>query len=260
MRRFPRFITAVRSLSAFAVCAAVGASAVEGRADVSDVFFSIHASSGEMHGVFQVLTEDVSFNPDTDTWTWFGSGISVNDDVTGDQIAVLNNAFVMMQADPQVNLVFNVQAGGADTAFFISTGTLAFPAIADPIAQASVGFTLTDSDPFGAGDGEASLVGDGPGGHAFIAEYNLPPGTIYTQQLQSLIITGDPSGSTSFNVNDPPVGFNPIAGPATNMRAYTQFTLSAFDQASSTSQFTIIPEPIASLGLLFGGLMLLRRR
>lgn len=240
-------------------CVCLGTSAGIATADVSDVFFSIQATTGSLTGTFEVLTDDVFFNPSNDSWMWFGSGISINDDVSGAPIATLNSAFILIQSDPQVNMTFNVQAGAASTMFMVSTATLSFPAIANPQAQASVGFTLTDSDPFGAGDGNASITGNGPNGGSYVAEYNTPPGTIFTEQMQSLTITGDPSGSASFNAADPPSGFASLSGPVDSMRAFATFTLSAFDQASSTSQFTIVPEPGSALALLLG-LVALRRR
>lgn len=250
-----------RFASALAVGAVTIGSASVASANLSDVFFSIQASSGALSGTFEVMTDDVIYNPSNDSYMWFGSGISINDDNSGAPIATLINAFVFIQADPQVNMTFNVQAGAAPTAFSVSTAVLNFPSISSAEGQASVGFSLTDSDPFGAGDGEALLSGDGPGGNAYWAEYNIvPPGTVFTQQIPSLMISGDPSGSTSTGVDVPGGGlYLPIAGSVSSMQAHTAFTLSANDQASSTSQFTIIPEP-ASLLLVLMGVASLRRR
>lgn len=253
---FSRYRHSLRTVAA--LCAAAGAASAV--ADVSDVFFSITAVSGGNTGTFEVMTDDVFYNEGSDTWTWFGAGISIDDDVSGSAIATLNTALIVIVGDPQVNMTFNVSAGAADTNFFVSTGTLSFPTLNNPNANASVGFTLTDSDPFGAGDGEADVTGTGPGGDTFVADYNLPGGTIFTQQMQQLSITGDPSGSTNFSVTVPPAGMSVIPGAVSSIRAYNSFTLSAYDQASSTSQFTVVPEPAAALCMLVVGFAALRRR
>jgi hypothetical protein len=260
MRKFHRISTSSALRFGLAAVVSGGLFAGAAAADVSDVFFSIHAVSGALEGTFEVMTEDVTYDPGNDSWMWFGAGIVIDDDDTGAPIGTLNYALITVQADPQVNMTFNVQSGAGPTAFMISTATLNFPTLTNPDAQATVGFTLTDSDPFGAGDGEASVDGAGPTGGAYVAEYNVvPPGTVYTEQISGLSITGDPSGSTSTSAADPPIGFSTIPGGVSSIRAYSSFVLSANDQASSTSQFTVVPEPATGLALLFACALLRRR-
>jgi hypothetical protein len=54
-------------------------------------------------------------------------------------------------------------------------------------------------------------------------------------------------------------GWSQIAGAVNNISTQIEFTLTAWDMASGTSSFEVIPEPATGL-LLVIGLLALRRR
>jgi hypothetical protein len=167
-------------------------------------------------------------------------------------LATVNDVGVSLNADPGVSLGFSVDAGTADTTFTIDSAIVTFAAIADPVAYASAGVTLTDNN----GNG-ASLTGLFAGGKAYQTFYNstntpwmslIAPATIAAYQSGSLI-DRSPAGT----------GWTAINTAADSISSEFHFVLSANDSASGTSRFVIlersalpVPEP-ASLSLLLAG-------
>lgn len=170
----------------------------------------------------------------------------------GELVACLNSAELTVFYDPQVNLVFSVQAGGLDTTFLIQSALLSFPTIYNAEGRASASFTVTDG---GGGGAVLSPLGSG----AYLAQYNgfVPGGTTFTESISQIV--APEFGTQTQNANVPPSGYLSIANPVNDMSAQVSFMLTAFDLASGTTNFEIVPEPSA-LALLALGAMLLRRR
>ncbi len=209
---------------------------------------------------------------ETGTWTppdngqWNGDNyswstdetISITGNTTGKVLATLNpdgdTWGYSYFSDPQVTLNFAVQAGGANTVVMIGSALLSFPTISNAQAQASAAFSLTDTNGTGA-----TLTGLAPGGGAYLADYNgfAPGGTHFASSIPAMAVGA--FGTTNASDNVPAVGYTAI-GAASDMSSLVHFSLSAFDLASGTSTFVIIPEP-ASLALLgLGALFAFRRR
>lgn len=170
-------------------------------------------------------------------------------------IGTLLEASTTLIGDPQISLGFLVQAGDVKTDFEISSALLSFPTINPAEGRASSQVTLTDLD----GDGAA--FSGGHSGKGYIAQYNgyVPNGSTFTKLIGNFV--APPGGSNGISENDPLDGsFRAISGDVNNMSTQFRFSLSAFDTASGTSNFEIVPEPasIALLGLV--GLALRRVR
>jgi hypothetical protein len=163
---------------------------------------------------------------------------------------------VLYVEDPVVNMTFSVQAGSSATMFMISSALLSFPAITNGQASASAGFSVTDFN----GNG-ATLVGNGPVGGGYTAQYNGFAGT-YSGTTYAELIPGVAAGSFgtgTLNQDNPVAGTQLVPGSVTDMSAVIAFTLSAFDLASGTTNFVLTPEP-ASLSLVLLGLAAVARR
>lgn len=248
----------IRSLCGL-VCAAglLGGTAV---ADLSDYIVQFTAGIGDNEVTLRIPTEAADYDPYTDTYTWelpepfeFWLG-----DI---YLGTLEDAFIEICQDPEVNLSFSVMAGPDTTRFHIASALLSFPTINNPEGRASAAYTLTDFD----GNG-AQMDGIGDTGGAYLAQYNGwagdpvngPQGTTFTEG----IFTMDAGIYETVNVdhNDPDTGFRPIPEPAYDMSSLASFYLSAFDLASGTTHYEIVPEPGSLAVLALGGLALLRRR
>lgn len=161
--------------------------------------------------------------------------------------------------DPQVTASFNVSSGVVNTSFTINSSFLSFPTISNAVGIASAFIGVTDSATFG-NVGSVSLIGLQPGGAAFSARYNGS-----TQTFANLITGGTvgvaPGGSVAFVGQNPSFpNYDALGAAADDMQSQFRFTLSAFDRASGTSTFEIIPAPGAAALLGLGGLVAARRR
>ena len=247
-----------QSLARFSVRAlAVGAAvlgSVSAFADISNVIFSITATSSEGTASWNATIDQGSWVA-PGVFQWSTAGVDLMDG-DGDIIASLGATNLTMVQDPVVALGFHIQAGAADTLFTFGSGLLGFPGINGATGYASTGITLTDSD----GDGSTSMVGAGgaAGTNCWQANYNglAPAGTIFAEFLPGLSVAVPGDSETS----DANTGaFLPIPGTVSAMSVAYNFVLSANDSASGTSVFNVVPEP-ATLALLAGGLLLIRRR
>ncbi|MFQ5805472.1 MAG: PEP-CTERM sorting domain-containing protein [Phycisphaerae bacterium] len=238
------------SLRAVPVLLAIGAmfctSAGVSAGELSETFFRIDVSNSNDSAFFEVLSQDVEWDPDLGGWSWSDVGITLGD------IASLDQANLTILGDPQIGLNFAMTAFAQDITVTISSAILSFGPFVNPDGLASAGLTLTESN----GD-TATLTGlGGAGGSAYVATYNTPPGTIFAEFVPQLSVS-EPYGSVSGSAS---TGWLTISDTVTNMQAQFNFILTAMDQASGTSIYVIIPEP-ASLALLaLGGLALGRRR
>lgn len=149
-----------------------------------------------------------------------------------------------------VNLNFNVSAGFANTAFALSAAPVAFPAFATAtgLASATVGLTAS-SNPLSAPG--ATFSPDGAG--AYQANYS-GGGSVFADLFGAALSI--PSGSDTFTENFAGALFGSVG----DIGAEWNFTLSARDQASGVSTFTVVPAPGAAALLGLGGLMAARRR
>ena len=170
-------------------------------------------------------------------------------------IATIEDLVVNLDGDPVVSLDFAVNAGNFDTTFTITSATVGFAPISNPLAFASAGVTLTDGDPL-PGDGAAlNLIPPNTG--LYQATYNS--GTVFANLLPSPLSL--PGAGTTDDSDDS--GVQIIAGSVTDIQTSFSFKLSADDSASGTSQFeVVIPEPSTSILIVFGflGLLACHRR
>lgn len=212
---------------------------------LSDVVFTVEVSSSLGSGVLEVTQSMGIFNADFTQFMWMLPGqVAIMDGPT--VIATLTGGNVFYDGDPAIAMGFSIAAGNADTSVSISSGTLGV-GLSDPAAIASAGLTLTDGDSNGS-----ALTGQQAGGGSYRASYNGSTTTFL--EAVGALATG--SGGTD-SADDSAAGG--IAGLVTDMNSSFSFMLSANDQASGTSSYSIVPAP-AALTVLAGGLVLGRRR
>ena len=152
-------------------------------------------------------------------------------------IAALDMLSLGFDGDPGVSLAFAFTAGASATSFTLTSATVSFAPLTNPLAYASAAITLTDTD----GDG-ASLTGSFTGNKAYEAHYNAGP-TVWAQILDPLSAAADMSVAGS--ARQPASGRQQIMASLTSIQSSFSFTLSANDQASGTSRFDVraVPEP-----------------
>lgn len=155
-------------------------------------------------------------------------------------IAIFDMLVLGLDGDPGVSLAFAVTAGVLDTNFTITSGTVDFASMTNPLAYASAAVTLTDTDSDGA-----SLTGLYAGNKAYEAHYNAGP-TVWAQILDPLSAGADMSVAGSDR--RPASGREVITDSLTSIQSEFNFTLSANDQASGTSRFDVQPAPIPEPG------------
>jgi hypothetical protein len=249
----------MRAVAALAVAAAVGMPAF---ADIVGPGFVIYCQDDA--GNYCQYAFDVVQGTDGN-WRW-GSNDSVPlESWDGTVLATLNPAggpgsSVEYVEDPIVNLNFSVAAGAATTTFMIGSGLLTFPQINGASGRASAAFSATDVN--GSGVTLAGVAGNsGANGYAAAINGLAGPVPAGANQFAEFIpgVTAGPFGSAVNSDNVPPVGYLPIGAPVDSISSFISFQLSAFDLASGTSTFEVIPEP-ASVLLLVIGAGLLRRR
>lgn len=217
-------------------------------ADIMSPAFLVQATNETGTGTFEVSSDEMTYDPVAQTYSWAMTGSVDIVTETQDVVAVLTGGEIIYKEDPQIALGFSVAAGLTDTTFLISSGLLSFPAIALPEAVASAGLTLTDTSIDGSG---ATLTEMGPGTGSYVAAYG--GGTVFADLLPGLSTTGSISQSAIQPLAS-------IGGPVSDMGAAFAFKVSAEDLASGTSNFVIIPEPAGLALLLVAGLSVAARR
>jgi len=231
------------SLLAIGVLLCINAPAWAG--EVSSTFFAIEVQSDLGSESWSIASEDVDYDPLTQTWHWEASGIALG------EVATLDQAFLTVVGDPQIAMGFAITAGEADTTVTITSAVLSFDPLVNPDGAASAGVTLTEA----GNNPPANLVGlAGDLGSVYAAYYNTPPGTVFAEYVSGLTTTTTTSESGNTG------GWVLIPDTVSNMQAQYSFTLSAMDLASSTSNYLIVPEPAGLALLALGAVVLLRRR
>ncbi len=222
-------------------------------ADISSVVFGITATLDNGNGPsypLQIELDPNGIDPDGNYQWTLAAPIDVNDD-NGQNVFTLDGAAVTIFADPSVALNFQVVAGMQNTVFSIDSANLSFAAIPNAIGRATAAVTVTDLN----GDG-ATFTPMGPGG-AYGSFYNGASNTF--QELLTSPITAPALSSATSTDTYPAVGYVNINDTLTDIESDWNFTLSAGDLASGTSEFEVIPAP-ASAVLGLAALAGLRRR
>ncbi|MCL4741811.1 MAG: PEP-CTERM sorting domain-containing protein [Phycisphaerales bacterium] len=224
------------------------------RADISYEVFTLVATVGGESGSF-VATTDMGTWDDQGNFFWnLDAPIDIKTQ-SGDVLATLGTASVTFIADPVIHLNFNVQANNQNTVFSVGSGLLSFPTLFNAKGAASAAVSITDVN----GNG-VTFTPDAAGAH--LSHYNgeVPGGTPFASLLNSGFSAGAFATDTASDEFPGGGGYAPIGVGVDDMSARWSFTLTAFDLASGTSVYTIIPAPgsLALLGL--GGLVASRRR
>lgn len=175
------------------------------------------------------------------------AGLVVRDS-TSAPLATIRALDCVIREDPAVKLNFWITADATDTLITITAPTVSFAPLTTPQVYASAALTLTDNNANGA-----TATGAFPGGMVYQATYN--GGTVWTNLIGSA--TAPASASTTSRDRLPvlPTIYNDLGATVSSIAAQYQFTLSAYDSASGTSRFEVVPVPEpATLALLAVGL------
>jgi len=224
------------------------------QADISYEVFVLTATVGGETGSF-VATTDMGSWDDQGNFFWnLDSPIDITSK-TGEVLATLGTASVTFIADPVIHLNFNVQANNQNTAFSVGSGLLSFPTINNAKGAASAAVSITDVN----GNG-VTFTPDAAGAH--LSHYNgeVPGGTPFASLLNSGFSAGAFATDTASDEFPGGGGLAPIGVGVFDMSARWSFTLTAFDLASGTSVYTIIPAPGPLVLLGIGALAASRRR
>lgn len=224
--------------------------ALVGAAQASETeAFRINASNSNGSSSFVVTFDQGTW--DGNTWSFHLDNAT---DLGG--VGMVESASVVFDGNSRsgqtVTLNFNVAAGALNTVFEVTSAQVGAP-YATAFGTASAGVSVTDT----LGNG-ATLSPDGSA--VYTAFYNGTPGATFASLIGGSLNAGAFSTATA-NAEFPGGGsFAPIAGAVNDISARWTFAVSAFDIASGTSVFTVVPAP-SSLALLgLGGLALRRRR
>jgi len=220
----------------------VGALAVPASANM---ILTIDCSAAGLSGSQQFL---VQCNAGVVDWT-LPAAVDVVA-ANGTRLAAIRQLTLQSDTEPYVNVRFAVEAAETDTTFRISSTIVSFATLTDPKAYASAGVTLTSNE-----DG-ATITGLLDGGTLYEARYNHT--SVYADLVSSFSIAADQTITHGQRL--PTSGYATIAGGVSSIESEFYFTLSALDQASGTSRFEVVPEPMTMGLLTLGGLVMLYRR
>lgn len=222
----------------------VGVASMSAQAGISGDAFVLTATNGAGTAQYSVPAGSLS-------WT----GFSWLFETPAGWSATLSNGVVLTSIsteyvdDPQIFFSFGASTGGVPTTFTMSSGTLSFPSLLNPIGYASSGITLTDNGADGA-----NVVGNQAGGMSYNSVYN---GSNLFDSQQPSYGFATPHDTQTQNANLLGVV---VPGFVSSMQASWDFTVSADDSVGITSTWVLIPAPGAVSMLGLGGLMMARRR
>jgi len=207
-----------------------------------------NGTSGEVSSDF-TLTESATLG--TYAWT---STLAEGDGIWQGPVCLarIKSLGCDIDSDPSVRLRFSVTAGGEDTTFLIPSPvvTLSSP-LTNPLGVASAQIGVS------AASTTAQATGLFSDGNAYHAIYNGP--TVWASLIDS--VTAQPNHSETNTGKYPadPALNELIPATLSSIQAAYNFKVTAGDDASGTSAFTVMPEP-ATLGLVGLGLALFARR
>ncbi len=241
-----------RLTTALVLCSAIGYTMLSGTL--------AHASStapGYIEGNFALQVNNLPAVQLTGDWAQYGNRWNWK---LSDKMSVYNpdqsllfevdHLEAWLDSDPQILLSFAVTAGNTDTTFTFTSATVNFAALTNPAATATAAITLTDSN----GNGGTFTGGYAGNTLAYTADTDLGN---YATLVPNGSVGSFLSGTSSGNL------IAPISGTVTQMTSEFKFTVTRFDTASGTSNFTIVPEPAGLLAMasgLLGMAGLLRKR
>jgi hypothetical protein len=226
-------------------------------ADYSKIVYQVtaKASDGSTGSMFVDFNQ---LNPNPLGATWALPEPVTLKSASGKTLGTVQYAWLELIADPEVNLGFLVQAGPVTTEFTITSALLSFPGINPASGKATVQVGVTDLN----GDGATltGLIPSAGGDRVYRAAYNgsVPGGSEFTSLVSG--VSAGPGSSNGTSIDDPAVGLKPIAGTVNDMSSMIKFSLTAFDTASGTTNYQIVPEPASIFVLGLGALALFRRR
>jgi hypothetical protein len=202
----------------------------------------INFDSGSESGSFQL---NLPANLDYYRWTLAAPVNVYSSENPANLLATINGFSVELDGDPGVSLGFAVSAAAVDTHITVTSSTVSFVPLVNPLAFATAAITVTDDDSSPSG---ATVTGLFPGSLAYRATYN--GATTFADLVAPVSAATDSSaiGSGRF----PLAGLTVIAGAVSSISSQFDFMLSANDSASGTSRFNVVPEP-SSLALALVG-------
>lgn len=164
--------------------------------------------------------------------------------IANDATTILGTVFSLNyvgEPDPQVIVNFSIRAGSKAATYSFTSAIDVSPQITNPLARASASLTLTDNSVPANG----AYVTGAFGNKVYRASYNN--GTVFKDLVDSFSIA---AGSKTNDENYPLDGttFVPVPGTVTHMEAEYRFVLKAFDSASGTSSFVMIPNEVPEPG------------
>lgn len=215
----------------------------------------VTATSGSFSATFEEVFPVGSF----DTYSWALPAPIVLQ-AQGETLATIEELSVSYDADPQVDLNFNVTNNNllAPMQFSITTALIVFTPVPDAQAAASASVTFSQ----GAGSPMGGYInGLFPEDSIYQARYStdaiIDSGDIFANLCPSMTVLGLGASQSDY---EPAVPYADLNTTVYMMQAGFHFELSPGDQASGTSNFLIVPEPATALVLALGGLGALMRR
>ncbi|MFT5424688.1 MAG: hypothetical protein ACI89L_002485 [Phycisphaerales bacterium] len=238
-----------RIASVLLVAAIAGTSA-----NAAETAISIGFGAGDFQttvdiGFDQLVKTETGYSFNGGGWEWYDTAL-------GDLLGGIDSLNMNIKTDatragsPQtVTLDFSFSAGFMNSSFTVNANPLVFSPITSVVGVASAALTVQDR----FNDG-VTVSPNGAG--AYSALYN--GGAVFGDLFTGGVITG--AGGTSANDVTNSGSYSFVAASVSDISAKWDFTISAFDSATGTSVFTVVPTPASAALLGLGGLVATRRR
>lgn len=238
-----------RIASALLVAAVAGTSANAAETAISIGFVAGGFETTVDIGFDQLVKTETGYSFSGGGWEWY-------DTTLGDLLGGVDSLDMNIKTDatragsPQtVTLDFSFSAGFMNSSFTVNANPLVFSPITNVVGVASAALTVQDR----FNDG-VTVSPNGAG--AYSALYN--GGTVFDDLFTGGVVTG--AGGTSANDVTNGGSYSFVAASVSDISAKWDFTISAFDSATGTSVFTVVPTPASAALLGLGGLVATRRR